>query len=105
MTIRSVDMQVIVPKVTEISRTQQIQQQQGQNEQQFQSQLNQQTTQWKQQSVPTTGQADKGAIKDRESKQQQRKQHEQKSDEDKEQNKDVLDNEGLLRGHHLDLRI
>lgn len=108
MTIRPVDMQVFVPKVTEVSRQQQIQQHQGQAEQQFQSAVNQQTAEHKEQSVSSTQKSDQGTIRDDGQRQRQRegtlkrrRSNERESSGDQTEQKPV----NGQPGHHLDVRI
>jgi len=87
MSVKSVDLQVLIPRTQELSRVQQLEQQSGQNQQQqFAAQL-QQTATRLEQSVKQTVAADKGKVQERQHQSKQSRQEQTPKDEKEEQSR------------------
>ncbi len=88
MSIRPIDMQVIIPKSTEVSKIPQAENQKPIQEQQlFANQLEQQTIQ-NQQQVMQSDKSEKGAIRDREGRnKREAEKRKKKKEQDKKENK------------------
>ena len=106
MTLRPIDMQVLLPRVPEVSRAQQIHNQHDQNQaQQFASELNKQVKHAENQ-VQTTDQAEGKSInQDKENSSSGKKQGKQEGRKAKDQDVETSLPGDPNKGTHLDIKI
>lgn len=106
MTIKSIDMQVLVPKVGEVARIQQIQQTEANHRQQEFSQLIMDQTQAHSTTVRETTENQGRTIQERESSEKKKRQS--KSQSDKRSDADQTDGEmfkDFHKGGTIDIRV
>lgn len=105
MTVRSVDMQVLLPKIQEIGKNQQIQNQQDQSQQQqFAAQMQKQTEQQKHQ-VQTSLKPEGSKIDSGDGKDKQQKKRQGHKEEDQENLEGEIGVKDPSKGNLLDIKI
>ncbi|MBC9783442.1 hypothetical protein H1S01_02805 [Heliobacterium chlorum] len=105
MTLRPVDMQVIVPKVTEVGKQQQVQNLAPDQQQHFLGQQGQVEADHRQKTVQSSPQSEEGRIRERQQNKQGRQQGKSKSGRRDQDEQEESVPQDPLRGRLLDIKI
>ena len=106
MNIRSIDLQVLIPRTTEVSKTQQILENQSSLQQQQFAEEWRNIATLRQQQIQHTSQTEEGVIRDRDSGNDHQKKENEKPKRKKNANGSVKDTTGSdpVRGNIIDIK-